>query len=128
MKMFLLFSHKLTDEQIKDAKQNLGVDEFVYLPQDLQEKFSNVPPEIDDIKAYSKIFIEFLEKNANKNDYILIQGDFGVVFWVVEYCRQNNFKAVYATTKRVVKEKKVKGKVVKISEFKHVKFRRYYNV
>jgi len=61
MKMFLLFSHKLTDEQIKDAKSNLGVDEFVYLPDDLQNKFSNVPPEIDDIKEYTKDFIKFLK-------------------------------------------------------------------
>ncbi len=126
MKMFLLFSHKLTPEQVKDAKENLGVDEFIYLPKNLQEKFSNVPPEIDDIKEYSKIFINFLEKNALSEDYVLIQGDFGVVFWVVKYCKKNNIKAVYATTKRVVKEEVIDGKVVKISEFKHVRFRRYY--
>ena len=126
MKMFLLFSHKLTDTQIKDAKENLGVNEFIYLPQDLQKKFSNVPPEIDDIKEYSQIFIEFLEKNSSSEDIVLIQGDFGVVFWVVEYCKKNNLKVVYATTKRVVKEKNVDGKVVKISEFKHVKFRFYF--
>ena len=126
MKMFLIFSHKLTNEQIKDAKENLGVDEFVYLPQKLQEKFSNVPPEIDDIKEYSLDFMEFLNQNAKKDDFVLIQGDFGVVFWVVEYCKQNNLKAVYSTTKRIVKEKNIEGKVVKISEFQHIKFRFYF--
>ncbi len=126
MKMFLLFSHKLTSEQIKDAKENLGVREFVYLPKNLQEKFSNIPPEIEDIQEYSKIFIDFLEKNASNEDYVLIQGDFGVVFWVVEYCRKNNLKAIYATTKRFVKEKNIDGKVVKISEFKHIIFRFYF--
>ena len=126
MKMFLLFSHKLTDEQIKDAKENLGVKEFVYLPENLQERFSNIPPEIDDIKEYANIFLKFLKENASKDDYILIQGDFGVVFWVVEFCKENNLKAVYATTKRVVKEKNINGKVVKISEFKHIKFRFYF--
>ena len=126
MKMFLFFSHKLTPEQIKDAKENLGVDEFVYLPQELQKKFSNVPPEIDDIKEYSLDFIEFLEKNVSKEDYVLIQGDFGVVYWLVDYCKENNLKAVYATTKRVVKEEVIDGKVIKISEFKHVKFRFYF--
>ena len=125
MKMFLLFSHKLTSEQIKDAKENLGVREFIYLPKDLQDKFSNVPPEIEDIKKYSENFIDFLRENVSKEDYVLIQGDFGVVFWVVEYCKKNNIKAVYATTKRVVKEKVIDGKVVKISEFKHVRFRKY---
>ena len=126
MKMFLLFSHKLTPEQVKDAKENLGVKEFIYLPKDLQKKFSNVPPEIDDIKKYSLDFIEFLEKNVSNEDYVLIQGDFGVVFWVAEYCKENNLKAVYATTKRVVKEEVIDGKIVKISEFKHVRFRKYF--
>jgi len=126
MKMFLLFSHKLTDEQIKDAKENLGVNEFVYLPPSLQKKFSNVPPELEDIKEYSQIFIDFLKDNAKKEDFVLIQGDFGVVFNVVEFCKECNLRAVYSTTKRVVKEQIIDGKVVKISEFKHIKFRRYY--
>jgi len=126
MKMFLFFSHKLTDEQIKDAKENLGISEFVYLPEDLQYKFSNVPPEIEDIKEYSRDFKEFLKNNAKKDDYVLIQGDFGVVFQIVEFCKENSLKAVYSTTKRIAKEKKVEGKIVKISEFKHVRFRKYF--
>ena len=126
MKMILLFSHKLTDEQIKDAKENLGISEFVYLPEDLQYKFSNVPPEIEDIKEYSKDFKEFLKNNAKKDDYVLVQGDFGVVFQIVEFCKENSLKAIYSTTKRVSKEKKIEGKIVKISEFKHVRFRKYF--
>jgi len=126
MKLFLLFSHKLTDEQIKDAKENLGISEFVYLPEDLQYKFSNVPPEIEDIKEYSKDFKEFLKNNAKKDDYVLVQGDFGVVFQIVEFCKENSLKAIYSTTKRVSKEKKIEGKIVKISEFKHVRFRKYF--
>jgi len=125
MKMFLLFSHRLTDEQIKDAKSNLGVDEFVYLPNDLQNKFSNVPPEIDDIKEYTKDFIEFLENSAKKGDFVLIQGDFGVVYNVVDFCKRSDLIAIYSTTKRVVKEKNENGKIVKISEFRHIKFRKY---
>jgi hypothetical protein len=60
MKKYLLFSHKLTNAQIKDAK-NLGVDEFIYLPEDLQRKFSNVPLELESIKEYAKDFERFLE-------------------------------------------------------------------
>ena len=124
--MFLLFSHKLTDEQIKDAKENLGVNEFIYLPEDLQYKFSNVPPEIEDIKEYSKDFKEFLKNNAKKQDFILIQGDFGVVFQMVEFCKENNLKAIYSTTKRVVKEQIIDGKIIKTSEFRHIRFRNYF--
>jgi len=124
-KMFLFFSHKLTDEQIKDAKENLKIKEFVYLPKDLQEKFSNVPPEIDDIKKYSEIFIDFIKNNMKKEDFALIQGDFGVVYHLVDFCKKNNLKAIYSTTKRISKEKEVNGKIVKVSEFKHIKFRFY---
>jgi hypothetical protein len=51
MKMFLFFSHTLTDEQIDDAK-SMGVIEFVKLSQDLQERFSNVPPELESLDEY----------------------------------------------------------------------------
>jgi len=126
MKMFLLFSHKLTNEQIKDAKENLGVNEFIYLPEDLQYKFSNVPPEIENIKDYSKDFKEFLANNAKKQDFVLIQGDFGIVFQMVEFCKENNLKAIYSTTKRVVKEQVINGKIIKTSEFRHIRFRNYF--
>jgi len=125
-RMFLLFSHTLTKEQIEDAEVTLKVNEFVYLPKDLQEKFSNVPPNIEDIVSYSKIFISYLEKNLKKNDIVLIQGDFGVVYNIVEFCKRNGIIAVYSTTARVSKEKEVDGKIIKVSEFRHIKFRKYF--
>jgi hypothetical protein len=123
MKMYLLFSHKLTDAQIKDAKK-LGVDEFVYLPDDLQRKFSNVPPELESIKEYAKDFEKFLE-NAKSGDYVLIQGDFGLTCHLVNFSKSKGLIPVYATTKRISKDIKKDGKVVKISEFKHIRFRKY---
>jgi hypothetical protein len=123
MKMYLLFSHKLTDEQIEDAKK-LGVDEFVYLPDDLQRKFSNVPPELESIKEYAKDLEKFLE-NAKRGDYVLIQGDFGLTCRLVSFSKNKGLIPVYATTKRISKEIKKDGKVVKISEFMHIRFRRY---
>ena len=123
MKMYLLFSHKLTDAQIEDAKK-LGVDKFIYLPEDLQRKFSNIPPELESVKEYAKDFERFLE-NAKSGDYVLIQGDFGLTCHMVNFSKSKGLIPVYATTKRISKEIKKDGKVVKISEFKHIKFRRY---
>ena len=123
MKMYLLFSHELTDAQIEDAKK-LGVEEFVYLPDDLQRKFSNVPPELESIKEYAKDFEKFLE-NAKSGDYVLIQGDFGLTCHLVNFSKSKGLIPVYATTKRISKDIKKDGKVVKISEFKHIRFRKY---
>jgi len=124
MKLFLFFSHTLTQEQINDAK-NLGIDEFISLPKDLQYLWSNVPPELEDIEEYAKPFYEFLNINARKGDYVLVQGDFGLSCRLVNYSKQKGLIPVYATTKRKVIETEKDGKIVKISEFKHVQFRRY---
>ena len=122
MKMYLLFSHKLTNAQIEDAKK-LGVDEFIYLPEDLQRKFSNVPPELENIKEYAKDFEKFLE-NAKSGDYVLIQGDFGLTCHMVNFSKSKGLIPVYATTKRISKDMKKDGKIIKVSEFKHIRFRR----
>jgi hypothetical protein len=123
MKMYLLFSHKLTDAQIEDAKK-LGVDKFIYLPEDLQRKFSNIPPELESVKEYAKDFERFLE-NAKSGDYVLIQGDFGLTCHLVNFAKSKGLIPVYATTKRISKDIKKDGKVVKISEFKHIRVRKY---
>ena len=110
MKMYLLFSHKLTDAQIEDAKK-LGVDEFVYLPEDLQRKFSNIPPELESVKKYAKDFEKFLE-NAKSGDYVLIQGDFGLTCHLVNFAKSKGLIPVYATTKRISKDIKKDGKII----------------
>jgi hypothetical protein len=124
MNMFLFFSHKLTPEQIEDAKK-LGVDEFIELPKYLQELWSNVPPELEKLDEYIKPFYEFLEKNAKKSDLALIQGDFGLSCKLASFCKEKGFIPVYSTTQRKAVEIKKDGKIIKTSEFKHIKFRRY---
>lgn len=123
-KLYLLFSHKLTPEQIEDAKKNLGVDDFVYMPAILQEKWSNVPAEMEDLSEYAKDFIKFLD-SAKEGDYVLIQGDFGLTYKLVNHAKSKKLIPVYATTKRVSKEINSGNKVLKVSEFDHVRFRKY---
>ena len=37
MNMFLLFSHTLTDKQKNDAELSLSIENFIYLPENLQK-------------------------------------------------------------------------------------------
>lgn len=120
--MHLFFSHELSEEQINDAKTSLKVSEFKALPKDLQTKFSNVPPSLDNLDDYAKDFYEYIDKNTKKGDYLLVSGDFGLCFKLVNYAKTKFLKSVYATTKReVLKE----DNGTKTSIFKHIRFREF---
>lgn len=123
--MFLLFSHSLTDEQIDDAKNTLGVDEFVSLPDSIQQAWSSVPPELDGVGGYAEAFYEFLSHRAKKGDFVLISGDFGLCYLLVQWCKVHDFIPVYATTKRDTEEIETSKGIERKSTFKHVRFRRY---
>ena len=123
--MFLLFSHTLTSLQIEDAKKSLNVEEFIYLPFNLQRIWSAIPPDIENIKDLLKPIEEFLEQSSKEGDYALIQGDFGATCYMVSFAKKIGLIPIYSTNKRVAKEIKEGDKLIKISEFKHLRYRRY---
>jgi len=124
-KLFLLFSHTLTTEQIADAKETFKIEEFVELPLELQKLWSNVPSELDDVSLYLEPLKHYLKEQSSAEDMVLIQGDFGATYYMVNAVKSLGLKAVHATTKRDVVEKTIDDKVVKTSVFKHVRFRVY---
>ncbi|AFI06629.1 hypothetical protein HCD_08225 [Helicobacter cetorum MIT 99-5656] len=57
---------------------------------------------------------------------VLISGDFGAAFNMVNFCQNLGLLCVYATTKRECAESvNEKGELVKTSIFRHVRFREY---
>ncbi len=124
-KMFLLFSHNLTQTQIDDAKNNFGVKDFVPLPKELQLLWSNIPSELISLKEYLLPIRNFLAENSEYEDVVLIQGDFGAVYQMVNFANNLGLKAVYATTTRVIEETVEDEKTVKKSIFEHRRFREY---
>ena len=123
--LFLLFSHTLTATQEADAKESLGIESFVTLPTELQELWSNIPPHIRELSVYLEPLKEYIRNHANEGDVILVQGDFGGCFEMVNFIKSLGFKVVHSTTKRDAVEKTVNGKVEKFSRFEHVIFRSY---
>lgn len=125
-KMILIFSHKLTKKQVLDARESLGVDSFIYLPTELQKKWSLIPPDVRSIQESTYKIKEWIAATANKDDYILVQGDFGATCDVVNYCKCKGLKAIYSTTKREAKEKvRSDGKADIIHVFEHIRYREY---
>lgn len=109
----------------------MGVSDIVYLPSDFQSFWSQIPPEGElPIERLNEI-IRWLKDNGNIGDYVLVQGEFGAVFYIVDFCFQYGLVPIYSTTKRIVlKEEDSNSKVVKTNVFEHVAFRKYlrYNI
>jgi len=122
-KMILLFSHTLTKAQERDAKERFDIEEFIALPNTLQELWSNIPPELEELEEYLEPIRSFLVENMEIDDIALVQGDFGATCAIASFVKSIGGVATYATTKRNVVEKKVHGKIVKTSVFEHIRFR-----
>jgi hypothetical protein len=123
--VILLFNHTLTDAQKHDAKNTLNVKEFINLPKELQHTWSNIPTDVASLLILLAPIKEFISKEARKGDYILIQGDFGATYAMVEFTKSLGLIPIYATTKREVIETNAGNKVIKKSIFKHERFREY---
>lgn len=126
MRMILLFSHTLTAEQEADARENLGVDRFLYLPTELQQRFSNVPADLDDLHAYALPLRQWLRDQAQPGEPVLLQGDYGLTYILLHDCLELQLVPVYACSERQVLEiPQADGTVLTQRVFRHRRFRRY---
>lgn len=121
-KLILLFSHQLTPQQLKDANEKLQCNEIIYLPKELLYIWQNITPETD-----IQVFKDFLLKNGREGDYILIQGEWGTTYNMVNFVKENNMIPIYSSTARKVIEEKSgsDNRVIKTSIFEHKGFYRY---
>ena len=83
--LFLIFNHEITPVQESDARDSLGVQQIINMPPDLKELWRQIPPDLPKISAYLKPVKDWLAGQARKNDYVLIQGDFGACFIMVKF-------------------------------------------
>lgn len=124
-RMFLLFSHNLSEIQLNDAKSNWEISEVVSLPNKLQDIWSNIPADIEKLREYLLPIRNFLAENSQYGDVVLIQGDFGAVYQMVNFSKDLGLIPVYATTSREIEEFEENGKTIKKSIFEHIRFREY---
>lgn len=123
-RLFLLISHTLSPEQINDARISLGISEIIKFDKELMVKWMNIPPNISDLSEYLAEFREAL-LSCKAGDFVLIQGEFGATYHMVNYAKSIGLKPIYATTAKDSKELIQDGVTKKISIFKHIRFREY---
>lgn len=125
-KLFLIFSHHLTDDQAANAKASLGVDSIVDMPENLRSVWRQIPPDLAELAVYLEPVRTWLAHEAGKGDYVLIQGDFGACYILVNTAFENSLVPVYSTTERRAREVRCSnGEVELTHHFRHVAFRRY---
>ena len=125
-KICLLFSHKLTSSQERDISNNLKVEKIYKLPDELQKLWSQVPTSKDLLfDDYLRNIEVLLLEQLSSGDYVLIQGDFGASYHMINFSRKHGFVPVYSVNKRISKEVLENEIVKKYSEFEHEFFREY---
>ncbi len=121
---FCLLNHELTQNQVKELKEEFNVSQIIYPSKELSQLWSQIPPSKRTDKSIINKIISFLEF-AKKDDVLIVQGDFALTFMIVDFALKNELIPICATTKRIAKESR-QGEVVKREYiFEHVCFRKY---
>jgi hypothetical protein len=124
--LLLVFNHQLTAVQEADAIASLGVEGIISLPEVLQGLWSDIPPGLEALDGYLQPFRRWLRDAATPGDYVLIQGDFGACYLMVNCALDLGLIPIYATTRREVVEERHEDGTVRITHhFRHMSFRRY---
>lgn len=125
-KAFCLLNHNLTENQVRELKEVFGVEEVEYPPEAVQKAWSGVPLENRVLKEFLEPIRDWLNgRGAEAGDCIIIQGEFGYTFALVDYCLQRGMIPLHAVTRRVAQESR-EGETVRRSYiFEHLCFRPY---
>lgn len=124
--LLLLFNHTATDLQIEDAARSLGVARFESPPEEIRRLWQDVPPELDAIREYLAPVAAWVISKARAGDYILIQGEFGATWLMVQLAFERGLIPIYSTSERNANEEILEDGTVRLShQFRHVRFRKY---
>lgn len=127
-KMLVIFNHEiLSNEQANYAKSKMNVDEINYLTNNLKSIWKQIDPHTEKIDLTE--IENFILNHTHSKDFVLIQGEFGASYKIINFCFQHNRIPVYATTERKSEESINKeGNIEKRSIFKFVRFRMYEKI
>lgn len=123
-KAYVLLNHQLTENQIEELKKDYNCSDIIYPDQNLVANWSGIAATKElDLKVLAAV-ISWLGQ-ANKEDVLVVQGEFGSTFYVVDYALKNGLVPVHAVTQRIAEESREGEVVTKKYVFQHCCFREY---
>ncbi|MCP4351446.1 MAG: hypothetical protein GY795_38770 [Desulfobacterales bacterium] len=125
-KLLLIFNDEFTPSQEADARSSLGVEKIETMPEQAQAAWGNIPPDLTELSDFLEPVTKWICDCAKESDYVLIQGDFGACWLMVNFAFDLRLVPVYSTTLReAVEEPGPDGTVKMTHNFKHKMFREY---
>ena len=124
MKAFCLLNHPLTKNQENELLDKYSCDKIIYPSKELAAAWSQIPAVPENDRSVIKLVTAWLS-SAEEKDVLVIQGEFGATFIMVDYALKNKMIPLHAVTKRVETEQRDGEIVHRQYVFEHVCFRRY---
>ena len=124
MKAFCLLNHQLTENQLRELKEKYAADEIIYPAGELSAAWSQVKagPELDN-ELIARV-VSWLAA-ATPGDVLVVQGEFGTTFMLVDYALKRGLVPLHAVSRRVASETRDGETVSRHYIFEHVCFRKY---
>jgi hypothetical protein len=121
---FCLINHILTENQITELHEKYSISNINYPESKLSEIWSQIPitQKLDKTSIYAAV--DWLEA-AKAGDVVIIQGEPGSTFMLVDYALKKKLIPIHAVSKRVSKEVREGEQVQKQNIFEHICFREY---
>lgn len=122
-----ILSHELLNSQVDELKDTWNVEKIITIPEKLKSAWSRINPNDDLDDDFNLVYKlkTFILENTNQEDYVIVQGEWGMTFTVVNMCFELNRVPIYATTERKTKETIKDGQVHSEKIFEHIRFRKY---
>ena len=124
MKAYCLLNHELTENQKNELLTRFNCQSIIYREKELTAIWSQIPAVESIDLSVIKAVTDWLG-DAQEGDVLIIQGEFGATFMLVDYALKNKMIPLHAVTKRVATEQRNGETVQRQYIFEHVCFRRY---
>ena len=121
----VLMSHDMSEIQKNDAYEKLKVTKIIEAPSEIKKIWGNINPISNLDTKFLEPVVLWISQSSKEEDYVLVQGEFGATFYIVDYCFKNNLIPVYATSLRRVDEIRQGDRVITNRVIVHEGYRNY---
>ena len=98
--LFVIMNHRLHDVQAEGARKTFSINRIVEMPENLAKIWRTVPPQEDKIAPFLEPVKKWLGNHAKPGDYILIHGEPGASYLMINFAFEKRLKPIHSTSYR----------------------------